>query len=285
MNGMFKWILAGLLLNSIGFAADWPQWRGPAQEAVSTEKGLLKEWPTNGPSLLWELRGLGTGFSSVSIAGGKLFTMGDLQEDGQKSQFLIAFDLQTRERAWIAKVGPPHGDGSRCTPTVDGDRVYALGTDGDLVCVTVATGKEVWHKNFAKDFHGEMMSGWKYSESPLVDGDKLVCTPGGKEAAMVALNKLNGEVIWKCTPAHPEATGGAGYASIVVSEGAGVRQYVTVMGRAAVGVSAADGKLLWTYKRVANGTANIPTPVAHQDFVFVSTAYGAGSALLKLRKT
>ena len=266
-------------------SGDWNQWRGPNRDAVSKETGLLKEWPADGPKLEWELRGLGTGYSSIAIAGGKLFTMGDLAEGKEKSQCVMAFDLTGRKRLWTAKVGPPHGDGSRCTPTVDGGLVYAVGTDGDLVCVDAADGKEVWRKSFAKDFGGKMMSGWKFSESPLVDGDKLICTPGGDTAALAALNKKTGEVLWKCAPPDPKATGGAGYASVIVSEGAGVRQDVTVMGRGAVGVSAADGKLLWVYNRIANGTANIPTPVAHGDFVFVSTAYGTGSALLKLSKT
>jgi len=230
------------------------------------------------------MRGMGTGFSSVSIVGGKLFTMGDLAEGGQRAQYVMAFDLAGQKRLWKAKVGPPHGDGSRCTPTVDGNLVYAVGTEGDVVCVSAADGTEVWRKSYSKDFGGSMMSGWKYSESPLVDGDKLVCTPGGDTAPLVALNKKTGDVIWKCTPPKPGTTGGAGYASIVVSEGAGIRQYVTVMGRGAVGVAAADGKFLWSYPRIANGTANIPTPVAQGDFVFVSTAYNTGAALLKLSK-
>ncbi len=280
-----RWVFCGvvsLVLSLNALAADWPQWRGPARDGVARESHLLRQWPTNGPALLWELKGLGTGFSSVAIVGGRLYTMGDLEEGGPKTQYLIAFDLASRSRAWVARVGPPHDDGSRCTPTVDEGRVYALGTDGDLVCVQADTGQEVWRKNFARDFQGQMMSGWKYSESPLIDGEKLICTPGGREAAMVALNKHTGEVIWKC---RADSLGGAGYASVVVSQGAGVRQYVTVMGRGAVGVSAADGKLLWTYPRVANGTANIPTPVVDKDFVFVSTAYGAGAALLQLSKT
>lgn len=266
-------------------ATDWPQWRGPSREAISLEKGLLREWPAGGPKLEWTLRGLGSGYSSMAIVGGKLFTMGDLTADGQKAQYLMAFNLADRKLLWKTRVGAPHGDGgSRCTPTVDGKLVFALGTDGDLLCADTESGEELWRKNLPKDFGGRMMSGWRFSESPLVDGDKLVCTPGGDQAALVALNKKNGEVIWKCLPPEASRPGGAGYASVIVSEGAGVRQYVTVMGRGAVGVAAEDGKLLWTYRKIANGTANIPTPVAHGDFVFVSTAYGAGAALLKLSK-
>ena len=281
---VMKKLIAGVMamvLVSSAMAADWPQWRGPDREGVSRETGLLKEWPAEGPKLLWTMTGCGTGYSSVSIVDGRLFTMGDLNEGG-KSQFLIAFDLKTQKRLWATRVGRPHGDGSRCTPTVNDGLVYAVGTDGDLLCVEAATGKEVWRKNFQADFGGKMMSGWRYSESPLVDGDKLICTPGGEQAAMAALNKKTGEVLWKCAPTRP--VGGAGYASIVISQGAGVRQYVTLMGRAAIGVAADDGRFLWSYNRVANGTANIATPVCQGDNVFVSTGYRTGSALLKLSK-
>ena len=265
-------------------AADWPQWRGPNRNAVNPETGLLDAWPAEGPKLLWEAKGLGRGYSSVAIVGNRLFTMGDLEEGQAKSQFVIALDLTTREVVWKTRVGAPHSDGSRCTPTVQEGLLYALGTEGELVCLQADTGKEVWRKNLVTDLGGKMMSGWKYSESPLVDGDKLVCTPGGPDAALVALSRKTGELIWKCVPPAPNQMGGAGYASVVVSTGAGVRQYVTVMGRGAIGVEAATGKFLWHYPRIANGTANIPTPVAEGDFVFVSTGYGTGSALLKLVK-
>ncbi len=276
-------VLAMLGLTSGAMAADWPQWRGPDREAVSKETGLMKQWPAEGPALLWELKGCGTGYSSVSIVGKQLFTMGDLNVDGKKSQFIIAFDLGSKERLWTARVGGPHGDGSRCTPTVSDGLVYAIGTDGDIVCVEAASGKEVWRKSFSQDFGGKMMSGWRYSESPLVDGDKVICTPGGPQAALAALNKKTGEVLWKCAPTTD--MGGAGYASVVISQGAGVKQYVTVMGRGAIGVAAEDGKFLWSYRKVANGTANIVTPVCDGDYVFASTAYGAGSVLLKLSKS
>ncbi|MCY3021402.1 MAG: PQQ-binding-like beta-propeller repeat protein, partial [Planctomycetota bacterium] len=164
-------LAAVLLLAASATAAetsDWNQWRGPNRDAVCKETGLLKEWPAGGPKLLWDMKGMGTGYSSVAIAGGKLFTMGDLAEGGPKAQYVIAFDLAGQKRLWTAKVGPPHGDGSRCTPTVDGNLIYAIGTEGDLVCVEAATGKEVWRKSFPKDFGGSMMTGWKYSESPLV---------------------------------------------------------------------------------------------------------------------
>ena len=268
--------------------ADWPQFRGPNHDAKCTETGLLKEWPEGGPKLLWQIKGLGRGFSSVSIVGGKLFTMGDLKLQGAgESQCVMAFDLATREKLWATRVGPPHGDGGpRSTPTVDGESLYVIGTDGDLVCVETATGKVRWQKNFGKDFGGHMMSGWRYSESPLVDGDKVVCTPGGKDATIVALNKKTGETLWKCAVPNIGRSGGDGaaYASMVVAEIDGVRQYIQLIGRGAVGVAADTGKFLWGYNRVANGTAVIPSAVVRGNHVFVSSAYGAGAALLKITR-
>jgi len=261
------------------WAADWPQWRGPNRDSVCTETGLLKQWPKEGPKLLWEISGLGPGYSSVSIAKGRLYTMGDRG----KSQFVYAYDLSTRKELWAALVGKSHDDGPRCIPTVDGALVYALGTSGDLVCVTADSGKVIWKKNLLSDLGGAANPGWKFSESPLVDGDRLLCTPGGHEDVIAALNKKTGEVIWQ-SPMPDIGSNGkdeAGYASIVISNGAGVKQYVQLTNEGVVSVSA-EGKFLWGYNRVANRVANISTCVVDGDYVFTSTAYETGAALLKL---
>jgi outer membrane protein assembly factor BamB len=263
--------------------SDWPQWRGPHRDAISTETGLLRRWPKEGPALLWDSsvankgKNVGVGYSSVAVADGRIFTMGDQDRDG----FAFALDEATGKVLWATRVGPRQGDGPRSTPTVDGDRVYTLTRQGDLHCLDVKTGAIHWHKSFKRDFGGRMMSGWDYSESPLVDGDRLVCTPGGDDAALVALDKRSGAVLWK---SKIKNAGGAGYASIVVAEVGSVRLYITLLGksRGLVGVRAGDGQLLWTYNRMANGTANIPTPLVKGDLVFCSTGYDGGSALLKL---
>jgi len=271
------------ILGGVVLAADWPQFRGPNRDGICKETGLLKEWPKDGPKLLWEISGLGAGYSSVSIANGKLFTMGDGELDGKKVQLVYAYDLKTQKRLWAAPVGKPHDDGPRCVPTVDGNLVYAIGTDGNVVCVTVDSGKEVWRKNLLTDLGGAENPEWKFSESPLIDGDKLLCTPGGHKAVIAALNKKTGEVIWKCQMPDIGSNGKdeAGYSSIVISRGAGVKQYVQLTNEGVVGVSA-EGTFLWGYNRVANGVANIPMPVIDGDYVFTSTAYQTGSALLKL---
>ncbi|NQT11587.1 MAG: PQQ-binding-like beta-propeller repeat protein [Planctomycetes bacterium] len=267
---------------------DWPRFRGPQNNGLSPETGLLDQWPEDGPELLWQIEGLGRGYSTVSIAQGKIFTMGDRPgDDGAAEQSVIALELATRRELWATTIGPPHRDGPRCTPTVDGDSLYVIGTSGVLACLDAATGEIRWQKSFADDFQGKMMSVWKFSESPLIDGDKLVCTPGGPDATIVALDKKTGETIWKC--AIPDIGGrgkdGAGYSSMIVAEIDGVRQYVQILGRGAVGVEAESGKFLWGYNRIANGVANIPTPIVRGDHVFVTTSYKTGSALLKLTKS
>lgn len=284
--------------------SDWPQWRGPQRNGICSETGLLKEWPQDGPKLLWDSRkvnggkSVGTGFSSLAIVNGKIFTMGDanviekvkVEKDGKvefknvrKGQggFAFCIDAETGKELWAAKVGQAQGDGPRCTPTVDGDRVYTLTRQGNLACMKVADGSIVWEKDYKKDFGGRMMSGWDYSESPFVDGDKLLCAPGGKDAGMVALNKLTGEVIWKC---QLPVNSGAGYASIVTAKVGKVKQYLSLMGPelGLISVDANTGKFLWNYKRVANGTANIPTPIVKDDYIFTSTGYGVGAALLQM---
>jgi len=262
---------------------DWPQWRGPDRNGICPETGLLKEWPKGGPKLLWEARKVnngkcvGTGFSSLAITQGKIFTMGDLKDGCH----VFCLNADTGKELWKTKIGPAKGDGSRCTPTVDGNLVFALTRQGNLACLKVGDGAIAWEKDFGKDFGGKIMSGWEYSESPLVDGDKLVCTPGGKSAAMVALKKTTGDTLWKC---EVPSESGAGYASIVIAQVGKSRVYITLLGRelGLIGVDADKGKFLWSYKKIGNGTANIPTAIVKDDFVFTSTGYGTGAALLKL---
>ena len=267
---------------AVGAERDWPSWRGPNRDAVSEETGLLESWPDSGPPLAWRIDGLGKGYSSVAIADGRIFTLGQRQ----RQTYLIALDLRDGSELWAA----PLGSGSpNCTPTVDGDYVYALGREGDLLCAEAGTGRPVWRLNFRKDFGGKMMSGWGYSESPLVDGDRLICTPGAQDAAIAALDKRTGKTIWKARLPRDlgdKGKDGAGYSSVVISQGGGVKQYVQLTGRGVISVAADDGRFLWSYNRIANGTANIPTPIVTGDYVFCSTGYGdGGTALLRLSRS
>jgi outer membrane protein assembly factor BamB len=258
--------------------ADWPQYHGPNRDNHSPDKGLLKEWPKDGPPLVWKASGLGdpkaNAYSSVAVVSDKVFTLGDTQNE----TMLYALNRATGEQLWSAKVADlkkVDHPGARSTPTVDGDRVYVLGQSGDLVCMSAKDGTEIWRKNLPKDFGGKV-GGWLYSESPLIDGDKLVCTPGGKNA-IVALNKTTGDVIWKS-----DFEAQAHYASMVISNAGGVKQYVQLLGSGVVGVDANDGHRLWHYDKLGSNTANCPAPTPLGDQVFVTAGYGKGGALLTL---
>ncbi len=261
---------------------EWSRWRGPNGDGISQEKGLLTEWPEEGPPLLWQAKGLGKGMSSVAVKGGRIFTLGQLKGKTR----LVAASVKDGEILFSTEVGS--GSDPNCTPTVDGDLVFTVTHGGDLACVNAESGQLVWQKNFRTDFGGKMMSGWGYSESPLVDGDRVIVTPGSTEALLVALDRKTGEKIWEsAAPQMPGRKGkdGAGYASVVISHAADVKQYITLAGRGIVSVDAVSGKLLWSYNDVANGTANIPTPIVSGDYVFCSSGYrDGGTALLKIVK-
>jgi len=260
---------------------EWPQWRGPDRTGISQEKGLLKSWPAGGPRLVWKATGLGGGYSTPSIAGGRLYGMGyrDTQE------VVWAYDAATGREVWSLPVTTAnreigYNEGSRCTPTVDGDRLYAVGVSGDLLCLERATGKVRWRKNLVSDFGGKIPN-WGYTESPLIDGDKVIVTPGGAAATLVALDKNSGEVIWKSQVPDGNA---AAYASAIVADVDGQRQYIQYITGGLVGVAAKDGKLLWRYNKPANGIV-ITTPIYHDNHVFATTAYGKGGGVVRLATT
>lgn len=262
--------------------ADWPMFRGADRTGVSKEKGLLKSWPEAGPKLAWKAEGIGVGFSSVSVVGDKVFTMGD----AGKGCYLFGIDRKKGGKVWELKVGQPGGnfEGPRCTPASDGELVFAIGQHGDLVCANAKDGKEVWRKNLPKDFDASP-GGWNFCESPLVDGDNVIVTPGGSQATMLALAKKTGNVVWKGTFERGDT---AGYASVVIANFGNTKQYVTLMANGLVSFDAKSGKMLWRYgtggDRFGGNTANIPTPIIRGDYVFAAAGYGRGAALLKITK-
>ena len=260
-------------------AADWPQWQGPDRNAVSKETGLLKSWPKGGPPLAWKATDLGQGFSTPSVANGRIFGMSYRGKD----EVVWALEEKTGKEIWSTKIATAvkldHGEGSRSTPTVDGNRVYALGNDGDLVCLDVGSGNELWHKNLKKDYGGRR-PGWGYSESVLIDGDKLICTPGGKNT-IVALEKSTGETIWKGEV--PQADD-AHYSSPIVAEIGSQRQYIQFLKRGVVAVGASDGAFLWRYNGPANRVANCSTPIFYDGSIFAASDYGTGGGLVKVSK-
>jgi outer membrane protein assembly factor BamB len=260
---------------------DWPQWQGPSRTAISHETGLLKTWPKDGPPLAWKATGLGDGYSTPSVAGGRVFTMGNREG----TEYVLALDEKGGKEVWATATGPVRANGGgyagpRCTPTVDGDLLYALGLNGDLVCLESATGELRWKKDLRKDFDGRP-GGWGYSESPLVDGDRLIVTPGGKAATLVALDKKTGDTVWKAQVPQGD---GAAYSSVIAADLDGQRQYIQFLSRGVVGVAAADGKFLWRYDRPHNGTANCSTPLYQDGCVFAASGYGTGGGLARLEK-
>ena len=270
--------LAGQALaqNGSQTAASWPQWRGPNRDGISKETGLLKQWPAEGPALVWKATGAGRGYSSFSVANGRLYTMG-LRGD---REFVIAFDIATGKEAWSTAHGSAfrndRGDGPRGTPTIDGDRLYALGGSGDLSCMEAKTGKIVWSKNVLKEFGGSNIQ-WGISESPLVLGNKVMVNAGGRNASIVALNKETGAVIWKSQSDE------AGYSSAIPLDINGRTQVVFFTAQRALGLDANDGKLLWEYGRPANNVANVATPIARGNRVFISSDYGTGGGVVEIK--
>lgn len=257
-------------------AANWPQWRGPNRDGISKETGLLKQWPAEGPALVWKASGAGGGYSSFSVANGKLYTMG-LRGD---REFVVAFDVATGKEAWATPHGGAfrndRGDGPRGTPTLDGDRLYALGGSGDLTALDARTGKIVWSKNVLKEFGGSNIT-WGISESPLVLGNKVLVNAGGPGASIVALNKADGSVIWK------SQSDKAGYSSAIPAEINGTTQVVFFTAQRAVGLDAKDGRLLWEYGKPSNRVANVATPIARGNRVFISSDYGTGGGVVEIK--
>jgi len=259
---------------------EWPQWRGPDRTGVSKETGLLQSWPQGGPKLLWKAENLGYGWSTPSVAGGRVYGM-SLRGD---QEVVWAVDASGKE-LWAAPISKPvepdpnnRGAGPRGAPTVDGNRVYALGVNGDLACLGT-DGKLVWKKSLTGDFGG-VMPKWGYSESPLVDREKLIATPGGPNAAVVALNKNTGATVWQCAVPGGDR---AEYSSAIVADMQGQRQYIQFLKGGVVGISA-DGQFLWKFPHAAGNTANVPTPIYRDNHVFAAAGYGKGAALGKLTR-
>ncbi|MBO0697711.1 MAG: PQQ-binding-like beta-propeller repeat protein [Zavarzinella sp.] len=290
-------LLAGSVLAADPGANDWPQWRGPERTGLSRETGLLREWSSDGPKQVWKATGLGEGFSTPAVSAGRIYLIGT--KGNEKHLFCLA--EKDGSHLWNVRIGQKAGvghPGPRSTPTIDGGFAYTVTSDGTLSCVATDKGSVQWQKNYRKDFGGKH-GAWGYAESPLVDGDLVIGTPGAETAAIVALRKATGEVVWKTTISgvsrktsndqgkkrQPRDYAVAGYSSVIAAEIGGVRQYVQFLDGGVVGINAKDGKLLWHYEEPANDTANISTPIVRGDLVFAATAYGTGGGEAKIVKT
>ncbi len=285
-------------------AEDWPQWQGPNRDGKSADTGLLREWPNGGPPLAWRIDKLGGGDSGPAIAAGRVYLMSNRGDE----EVVWALSEKDGSEIWVTPLGPAFRqrasqgrEGPGCTPTADGERLYVEGLGGNVACLQAADGKILWQRSLTEDFGGRVPM-WSYRESPLIDGDRVIVTPGGADAILVALNKLTGETIWKAklpdgpaggseAPAGPgggrggPGGGGASYASPIAIDFEGQRQYVQLTARTLIAVAASDGKFLWRYDKPANRMAiNCSTALYHEGMVFASSAYGAGGGLVKLSK-
>ena len=275
MKLLFSLLAGASLTASISSAADWPQWRGPNRDDISAETGLLKQWPATGPKRAWLFENAGQGYSSFSIAAGKVFTIGT--RDGK--EILLALDANSGKEIWTSPfddiLGDGRGDGPRGTPTVDADRVYAISGKGKLVCAEAATGKVLWTKSMQE--LGGKTPHWGYSESPLVDGKLILATPGGEKGTMAAFDKMTGALAWQTA----EITEGAQYSSIIPATLGGKKQYVQLVMQTLFGVDPESGKVLWRSPWTGR-TAVVPTPILKGDEIFITTGYGVGCKKVKV---
>jgi len=257
-------------------AADWPQFHGPDRNNKSPDQGLLKAWPEGGPARIWEASGIGEGYSTVSIVGNRIYTAGAVGDDC----VISALDMNGNT-VWTQKNGKAWKKsypGTRSTPTITDGLLYHLSGIGNLICLKADSGDVVWSVDIMKEF-GARNIRWGLAESPLVIGDKVICTPGGKDVSMVAFNRKTGTVAWTCT----EVGDKPGYASPILIDYQGLKQIVTGMSESIIGVRASDGKLLWRYAHKVYTDQNITTPIFHDGFLIISGCVKKGTRSLQLQ--
>lgn len=293
MNALHLFVLLGCLTPAPPQApvhtADWPQWRGPNRDGHAADTGLLKEWPTEGPKLLWTFEKAGAGYGSPSIVGDRLFILGAEDDKEGTKEFALCLSVKDCKELWRTPLQAGQGkylfqwgSGPRSSPTVDGGQVYCLGARGNLVCLECESGKQIWETNLRDTLDGGI-PGWGYSESVLIDGDTLLCTPGESrdkeksKGCIAALDKKTGKVKWRS-----DFKDGAQYSSIIIATVEGIKHYVTVTNKGLVGFDPETGKLIWRSPIAANKTAVIPTAVFDGKYVFASSGYDSGCGLVEL---
>ncbi len=265
-------LLMVLVVVSAANAVDWPQFRGPSRDGISPETGLLKQWPKEGPKELWSVDGLGIGYASVSVAGGLIFTTGLVDDQG----YLFAFDLQGKPK-YKVNYGPEwtkagNYPSARTTPTIDGDRLYLMSGQGRLACYKAETGEPIWHVDTLEKFKGKNIT-WGIAESPLIDGEKVICTPGGQDATIVALNKMTGETIWTSKGLSESSA----YCSPVLIERGPNRLIVTLVEKSLVGVDANTGKVYWTVPHEVSYAIQAVSPAYKDGMIYITNGYNHGS--------
>ena len=271
------------------FAADWPQYYGPKRDGTSTETGLLRSWPKEGPKVLWTVP-IGIGYGGPAVSDGKVYL---LDRDEKVGDNLRCFELSSGKELWNFAYDAPGGfqhPGSRTTPTIDGNYVYTCGPQGDLYCIHTGTHKPVWNKNIWKDFGGDQLPRWGITQNPLVYGNLLIVAPQTSQASVVAYDKLSGELKWK----SPVLSGSGGYVSpsivkvgeddhlVMIMAGRGFGR--SASGGGVTGLDPLSGKVLWTYE---NWQCGIPVPHAvdaGESRILITGGYSAGAAMIKVQK-
>lgn len=274
------WFLGTVCLGSLGWSANWPQFRGPHRDGKSSETGLLQAWAEGGPPLVWEVDGLGDGYSSAAIAHGLVYTTGMLEGQG----YVFAFDMHGKLK-WKVCYGPEWNRSyraARCTPTVEQERLYLMSGLGVVSCLDSRTGDVFWSFNAFDASQGKFPL-WGMSENLLVDGDKVICSPGGKSASVIALHKQTGELVWACRELSQEST----YCNPSVFDWGGRRIIATMLRDSVVGLDADTGRLLWRdeledYHTDRKRSVNANAPIFHAGRIHTTSGYNNGGAMLQL---
>jgi len=265
-------------------SGDWPQWRGPSRDGVSRETGILTAWPKEGPKGLWKAPS-GRGYASLAVAKGRVYTV--VQDQDVEYEGALCLDASTGQTLWrfrypCMRIIPDHGVGPRATPAVDGDRVYVTGAAGIFHCLNTTTGAKLWRHDLAEEFGEGALPGklayWGHCCSPLIEGRLVITETRGPQGDVAAFDKQTGDLVWKALP-DP-----AGYSSPIAVTLGGIRQVVFFTGAGLVGLSIEDGKALWRYAWETQDDCNIATPVAADRYLFLSSGYDRGCALLEISR-
>ena len=271
------WFLVGAALTAEAdnhSTSEWAQWRGPNRDGISSETGFLKNWPQEGPKVLWHIP-FGDGYSGISIAQGKVYTMAAEGND----EYVICLDASNGEEVWRfrsgAKFTESRGDGPRSMPTVHGDSVFALGAEGKLYALDAGDGTKLWAHNFVEEFDSKIPT-WGFSSSPLIEGNLVLVEAGGEDGkSIVAFDKKSGDIVWT---AHTDEVG---YSSPIALDFGGARQIIFLTSKTLLSVAPEDGKIYWKYPWPEG--INIATPIfIPDDKIFISAAYDKGAVLLKM---
>ncbi len=275
---LFKFAIY-LAVSSVVFADDWPQWRGMNRDGISRETNLLKEWPEEGPKLIWSFEGLGAGYSSVAVSKSVIFTTGEIDAN----EAVFALDINGN-LLWKTTYGPRWKDSyqaMRSTPTIDGDNIYVVSGMGKVVCLERKTGNIVWSANPVEQFSAEYHR-WGIADSPLIIDDMVICSPGGENASVVAYHKLTGKLIWQSHGLSDVAS----FCSPILVERGGKKIIVTTLSETFVGIDASNGRTLWkdTFNDYQDDPKDINpvSPVYYNGSIYTTSGYDDGGALYDL---